>query len=56
MKGLPVDPEEMAKRRDADFRAVMDMIGEGAPVFGAYDDEDVPGSKEDARQLPETYQ
>ncbi len=62
MGRLPIDPEEMAKRNDADFRAMMDMIGEGSPIFEsyAYDDDDYFERKShawlDHQEFPETYQ
>lgn len=62
MGRLPIDPEEMAKRHDEDFQAMIDMIGEGSPIFEsyAYDDKDFFERKAHTRlenqQLPETYQ
>lgn len=59
---FPIDPEEMAKRHDEDFHAVMNMIGEGSPIFEsyAYGTEDLFEGEvyvwEDGKELPETYQ
>ncbi len=35
-KHTPVDQEEMQKRLDADYHAMLQMIGEGSPVFESY--------------------
>lgn len=61
MSHSPVDPEEMAKRTDEDFNAVLHMIGEGSPVFESYPygDDDVFERKKHHRageELPDTYQ
>ena len=58
MNRLPIDPEEMANRVDADFIASLNMLGEGAPIFASYskfedEEEEVKAEKQD---LPETYQ
>lgn len=62
MEDLPIDPAEMAKRHDEDFHAVMNMIGEGSPIFESYTYriEDLFERKghiwTDDQDLPETYQ
>lgn len=65
MSHLSVDSEEMAKRTDEDFNAMLQMIGEGSPIFESYSyrDDDVFERKEkkdddddDEEKLPETYQ
>lgn len=58
MEYFPVDPEEMAKRHDEDFRAILNMIGEGSPIFESYAyDEDIFERKScvwiDDQELPE---
>lgn len=69
MSRSSISPEEMMKRRDVDYNAMLQMIGEGSPVFESYSyrDDDVFERKEpeelesgdennDAENLPETYQ
>jgi len=56
LKRLPVDPEEMLLRQDEDFIASLKMVGEGAPSFNSFiNDEDEESSNED-RELPRAYQ
>ena len=33
MKSDKVDPKEMELRRDRDYMASLDMVGEGAPIY-----------------------
>lgn len=58
MNRLPIDPEEMASRVDADFIASLNMLGEGAPVFASYSrfEEEEEDAKAEKQELPETYQ
>lgn len=55
MNRLPVDPEEMANRTDADVIASLNMLGEGAPIFDSYFYRELEKELEDP-DLPETYQ
>lgn len=63
MNHLPIDPEEMASRTDADFIASLNMLGEGAPAFNLHEWPDEEEEKEkdkdkenEKQELPETYQ
>ena len=55
MNRLSIDPEEMANRNDADVIASLNMLGEGAPVFDSYIQQEYE-KKRDELDLPETYQ
>lgn len=57
----PVDPEEMQKRLDEDYHAMLEMIGEGSPVFESDDDDEKDLfqhklHKRNDDELPETDQ
>lgn len=56
----PVDPTEMERRRDLDYIASLDMIGEGAPVHYASDESGNKRRTEaagyDESELPPAYQ
>ncbi|QTD39890.1 hypothetical protein [Sporosarcina sp. Te-1] len=60
MERMPVDPAEMERRRDLDYIASLDMIGEGAPVHYPSDEASVDRRKEavgfDESELPPAYQ
>ena len=55
---LPIDPEEMASRTDADYIASLNMLGEGAPIFTSYSEFENEENevKVEKQELPETYQ
>ncbi len=55
MNRLPIEPEEMAKRNDADVIASLNMLGEGAPVFDSYIHKEQENNP-DELDLPEAYQ
>lgn len=48
MERQVLDPREVELRRDEDFNAILNMIGEGAPVFSF--DEKVEILKEKRRE------
>ena len=48
MYSNPIDPEEMAMRKDLDVIASLNMIGEGGPVYNLEED------KEDKKDTLET--
>ncbi|MBB4827076.1 hypothetical protein HNO89_004367 [Sporosarcina luteola] len=61
MERMPVDPVEMERRRDLDYIASLDMIGEGAPVHYRGDDEASLKRRKkqfgcNESELPPTYQ
>lgn len=61
MNRLPISPEEMARRTDEDFNAILQMIEEGSPVYEseAYRENDVferDKKHKAGDELPETYQ
>lgn len=59
---IPVDSEEMQKRLDEDYHAMLEMIGEGSPVFESYpyDERDLFNREahhwNENDELPEAYQ
>ncbi|MEK5036583.1 hypothetical protein [Sporosarcina sp. FSL K6-3457] len=62
MERLPIDPAEVELRQNRDFIASMKMIGEGAPIYERYE-EDEPVMKKrqerdgfDVEDLPRDYQ
>lgn len=55
MSHLPIDPEEMGKRKDHDLIASKNMVGEGAPIYDSISaEEEIQQLQEDP--LPESYQ
>lgn len=52
MSRIPIDPEEMEKRRDEDVIASLNMIGEGTPNLDSITIEEEIVEFD----LPETYQ
>lgn len=53
---MPVDPEEMALRRDKDFNAALKMIGEGGPIFEMPKKIKAKENGYDEHELPRDYQ
>lgn len=54
MNRLPIDEEEMARRRDEDYIASLKMIGEGGPSYESFGlGEEEPVIEND---LPDVYQ
>lgn len=43
-----LDPQEAELRSDDDFNAILNMIGEGAPDYAAYEEDEIP--KEQRRE------
>jgi len=48
MKSDKVDPKEMELRRNKDFMASLDMIGEGAPIYHLDTEEKSSDKNEDS--------
>lgn len=46
MERKVLDPREVELRLDEDFNAVLNMIGEGAPDYAAYDEEEFPKERQ----------
>lgn len=42
MERKVLDPREAELRIDDDFNAVLNMIGEGAPDYAAYEEDEIP--------------
>ena len=60
MEHMPVDPTEMERRRDLDYIASLEMVGEGAPDYEVGDNRFAKRRNEEAgydeRELPPAYQ
>jgi hypothetical protein len=56
MERFPIEPEEMALRRDKDYIAKLKMIGEGGPVFQQPDKRKTEVRGYDEKELPRDYQ
>ena len=57
MERLFIDPYEMELRRDPDFIASLEMIGEGSPVhYPTYTKNLKEAGGFDPKELPQTYQ
>lgn len=46
MERKVLDPREAELRLDEDFNAVLNMIGEGAPDYAAYDEDEIPKERQ----------
>ena len=62
MERLPIEPAEVELRNNRDFIASLGMIGEGAPIYELFE-EDEPAVKKgqeqsdfDEEELPRDYQ
>lgn len=62
MEHLPIEPAEVELRHNRDFIASLGMIGEGAPIYECYE-EDEPAKKKGRErndfgeeELPRDYQ
>jgi hypothetical protein len=62
MEHLPIDPAEVELRHNRDFIDSMRMVGEGAPVYEHYEEDEPAKKKERERsdfgeeELPRDYQ
>lgn len=46
MERKVVDPREVELRLGDDFDAVLNMIGEGAPDYAAYEEDEIPKQRQ----------
>ncbi len=62
MERFPIDPAEVELRRNLDSIASLNMIGEGAPIFERYEEDESAMKKPqeqdgvDEENLPRDYQ
>lgn len=46
MERKVLDPRDAELRLDDDFNAILNMIGEGAPDYAAYEEDEIPKQRQ----------